>query len=81
MKFGRSLPDELADSKDVDKGFYIDIGANDPTNLSVIKFFYDRDRHIINIEPLIDKCALLSEMRSRDMNLCVDLSRRIRLFR
>ena len=59
--------------KDVDKGFYIDVGANDPTNLSVTKFFYDRGWHGINIEPLIDKCALLSEMRPRDINLCVGL--------
>ena len=59
--------------KDVDKGFYIDVGANDPTYLSVTKFFYDRGWHGINIEPLIDKCALLSEMRPRDINLCVGL--------
>ena len=59
--------------KDVDKGFYIDVGANDPTNLSVTKFFYDRGWHGINIEPLPGKCALLSEMRPRDINLCVGL--------
>ena len=59
--------------KDVDKGFYIDVGANDPTNLSVTKFFYDRGWHGINIEPLADKCALLAEMRPRDINLCVGL--------
>ena len=59
--------------KDVDKGFYIDVGANDPTNLSVTKFFYDRGWHGINIEPLPDKCALLAEMRPRDINLCVGL--------
>ena len=59
--------------KDVDKGFYIDVGANDPTLLSVTKFFYDRGWHGINIEPLTDKCALLSEMRPRDINLCVGL--------
>ena len=59
--------------KDVDKGFYIDVGANDPTSLSVTKFFYDRGWHGINIEPLTDKCALLSEMRPRDINLCVGL--------
>ena len=53
--------------KDVDKGFYIDVGANDPTNLSVTKFFYDRGWHGINIEPLPDKCALLAEMRPRDI--------------
>ena len=59
--------------KDVDKGFYIDVGANDPTNISVTKFFYDRGWHGINIEPLPDKCALLAEMRPRDINLCVGL--------
>ena len=59
--------------KDVDKGFYIDVGANDPTELSVTKFFYDRGWHGINIEPLPDKCALLAEMRPRDINLCVGL--------
>lgn len=59
--------------KDVDKGFYIDVGANDPTNLSVTKFFYDRGWRGINIEPLPDKCALLAEMRPRDINLCVGL--------
>ena len=26
--------------RDVQKGFYIDIGANDPTKYSVTKFFY-----------------------------------------
>ena len=59
--------------KDVDKGFYIDVGANDPTQLSVTKFFYDRGWHGINIEPLANKCALLAEMRPRDINLCVGL--------
>lgn len=59
--------------KDVDRGFYIDVGANDPTALSVTKFFYDRGWHGINIEPLPDKCALLAEMRPRDINLCVGL--------
>ena len=59
--------------KDVDKGFYIDVGASDPTQLSVTKFFYDRGWHGINIEPLPDKCALLAEKRPRDVNLCIGL--------
>ena len=59
--------------KDVDEGFYIDVGANDPTDMSVTKFFYDRGWRGINIEPLPDKCALLAEMRPRDINLCVGL--------
>ncbi len=62
--------------KDVDKGFYIDVGANDPTTLSVTKFFYDRGWHGINIEPLPYKCALLAEMRPRDINLCVGLGKK-----
>ena len=60
--------------KDVDKGFYVDVGANDPTVDSVTKFFYDRGWHGINIEPLPDKCALLAEKRPRDINLCIGLS-------
>ena len=59
--------------KDVEKGFYIDIGANDPTELSVTKFFYDKGWQGINIEPLPDKCALLAEKRPRDINLCIGL--------
>lgn len=54
-------------------GFYIDVGANDPVDGSVTKFFYDRGWHGINIEPLPDKCALLMEQRPRDINLCVGL--------
>ena len=59
--------------RDVENGFYIDVGANDPTDISVTKFFYDRGWHGINIEPLSDKCLLLEEMRPRDINLCVGL--------
>lgn len=55
------------------EGFYIDVGANDPTADSVTKFFYDRGWHGINIEPLPELCALLAEMRPRDINLCVGL--------
>ena len=54
-------------------GFYIDVGANDPTHDSVTKFFYDRGWRGINIEPLPDKCKLLAELRPRDINLCVGL--------
>jgi len=63
----------LKDARGVENGFYIDVGANDPTVDSVTKFFYDRGWHGINIEPLPDKCALLIENRPRDINLCVGL--------
>lgn len=59
--------------QDVEKGFYIDVGANDPVDLSVTKFFYDRGWNGINIEPLQSKCALLANERQRDINLCVGI--------
>ena len=61
--------------RDVPEGFYIDVGANDPTELSVTKFFYLRGWRGINIEPLSDKCLLLEEQRPRDINLCVGIGR------
>lgn len=57
--------------KDVEKGFYIDVGANDPVVLSVTKAFYDRGWHGINIEPLNDVYAKLQAERPRDINLCI----------
>lgn len=62
--------------RDVPDGFYIDVGANDPTHISVTKFFYDRGWHGINIEPLRFRCLLLEEMRPRDINLCVGAGNR-----
>ncbi len=56
--------------RDVPKGFYIDIGANDPTDISVTKFFYDRGWNGINIEPQANLCLLLEELRPRDINIC-----------
>lgn len=52
-------------------GFYIDIGANDPIELSVTKAFYDMGWSGINIEPLRSKCLLLQDKRPRDINLCI----------
>ena len=54
---------------DIQKGFYIDIGANDPNEFSVTKAFYDRGWNGINIEPLYDKYNLLLKYRARDVNL------------
>jgi hypothetical protein len=38
--------------KHVQHGFYIDVGANDPTDDSVTKAFYVRGWRGINVEPL-----------------------------
>lgn len=51
-------------------GFYIDVGANDPTVDSVTKAFYDRGWSGINIEPLPSHHSELEEFRPRDINLC-----------
>lgn len=55
--------------KDVKKGFYIDVGANDPELFSVTKLFYDMGWKGINIEPLPDMYYKLCCARSRDITL------------
>lgn len=55
--------------KNIQNGFYIDVGANDPDVDSVTKAFYDRGWSGINIEPLSEHHAALAASRSRDINL------------
>lgn len=56
------------------KGFYVDVGANDPTDASVTKYFYDQGWHGINIEPIKGHFQKLEELRTRDVNLNVGVS-------
>ena len=53
---------------DVEKGFYVDVGANDPWDCSVTKLFYDLGWSGINIEPLPDMYDELCKDRPRDLN-------------
>lgn len=55
--------------KDVKKGFYIDVGANDPVIDSVIKAFYDTGCRGINIEPVHDWLEKLQKYRPDDINI------------
>lgn len=55
--------------KHVQHGFYIDVGANDPTDDSVTKAFYDRGWRGINVEPLKSHHQDLLEARPNDINL------------
>ncbi|WP_236238064.1 FkbM family methyltransferase [Pseudomonas faucium] len=57
--------------KNVQSGFYIDVGANDPVVDSVTKAFYDRGWKGINIEPLQAHYDALVEQRPLDVNLKV----------
>ena len=55
--------------KDIDKGFYIDVGAAWPDTDSVTKAFYDLQWHGINIEPDFEFYQLLRDQRPRDINI------------
>lgn len=53
----------------IEGGFYIDIGANDPVADSVTKLFYDRGWSGINVEPLTAHYQDLCQERPRDINV------------
>ncbi|MEX2120123.1 MAG: FkbM family methyltransferase [Pirellulales bacterium] len=55
------------------RGFYIDVGANDPLHDSVTRYFYERGWCGINVEPgrIFEK---IPAARPRDVNLNVALS-------
>jgi len=55
--------------KHIEKGFYIDVGAMDPTVDSVTKAFYDAEWRGINIEPAQEWYARLVTERPGDTNL------------
>jgi len=60
--------------KDVDNGFYIDIGANHPKVDSITKSLYDEGWRGINIEPEYQLFQLLQEQRKEDINLNIAIS-------
>jgi FkbM family methyltransferase len=55
--------------KHIDRGFYIDVGANDPDQYSVTKAFYERGWRGINVEPIPQWFELLEKARPQDINL------------
>jgi FkbM family methyltransferase len=57
--------------RDVESGFYIDVGAHHPVADSVTKAFYDRGWRGINIEPATEYFQLLERDRPDDINLNV----------
>lgn len=50
-------------------GFYIDVGAHDPVELSVTKFFHDLGWRGINIEPVPASFRKFEKARPQDINL------------
>nr|MDA3876764.1 FkbM family methyltransferase [Halothiobacillus sp.] len=62
--------------RDVQKGFFIDVGAQHPVVDSVTKFFYDQGWRGINIDPMPQWFNLLEAERSHDINLRLAVSDR-----
>ncbi len=60
--------------KDVDSGHYIDIGAQDPIEDSVTKWFYDQGWRGVNVEPMPQYFQKIQKERSEDLNLNVAVS-------
>jgi FkbM family methyltransferase len=60
-----------------EKGFYVDIGANDPSIDSVTKYFYLKGWRGINIEPIESLNKKLKKERPRDLNLQIGISEKV----
>ena len=60
--------------KHIDRGFYVDCGAYDPTRHSVTKTFYDRGWRGINIEPIPSLLQEFVVQRLLDTNLAIAIS-------
>jgi FkbM family methyltransferase len=55
--------------RDIEAGFYVDVGAHDPTEFSVTRAFYDRGWSGVNIEPVAEYVDRLRKERPRDTNV------------
>jgi FkbM family methyltransferase len=59
--------------REVEHGFYVDVGANSPDEHSVTRAFYERGWRGINIEPVKFFHEQLAAARPRDINLPIAL--------
>jgi len=60
--------------KGYEHGFYVDVGANDPDDSSVTKYFYLAGWRGINIEPIPELIEKLNKSRPEDTNKGVAIS-------
>ncbi len=60
--------------KDIKNGFYVDVGANDPTEDSVTKLFYEKGWTGINVEPIKRLFDSLVSERPKDINLNIGIA-------
>lgn len=56
------------------EGTYVDVGANDPSELSNTRRFYDRGWRGINIEPNAELFAAFERLRPKDVNLNIGVA-------
>jgi FkbM family methyltransferase len=61
--------------RDLEQGYYVDVGAADPEELSVTRAFYERGWSGINVEPLDEYFDKLALARPHDINLKVAAGR------
>ena len=59
--------------KNIEEGFYVDVGANHATLDSVTKLFYDKGWRGINVEPSPDLFEGIIAARPRDINLNIGM--------
>ena len=72
LSYAQELEDVILYSvlgETVKDGFYIDVGANDPWEISVTKLFYELGWSGINVEPLQHSYESLVKDRDRDINV------------
>jgi FkbM family methyltransferase len=76
VSFAQNREDVILDFffRDLKKGFYVDVGANDPNIDSVTKLFYQKGWNGINIEPIVGLYNALNEQRPRDLNLNIGVA-------
>ena len=76
VTYAQNREDILLDAffDDEEVGFYVDVGAEAPTELSVTKLFYEKGWHGINIEPIARQHQLFVKERPRDINLNIGIA-------
>src|ERR1700742_2763080 len=76
VTYAQNREDILLDAffRDIEQGFYVDVGASHPVVSSVTKLFYEKGWRGINIEPSHKYYKLLEEDRPEDINLNVGIS-------
>src|SRR4051812_31417947 len=73
ISFAQNLEDVVLHRalSEIARGFYVDVGANDPDEQSVTRAFYERGWRGINIEPALGFHEQLVAARPHDINLAV----------